>query len=100
VSCSLTAHVLDLAVEPTTKLILLAVSECAHVEDGHDLYRPDEPRLSWLTSVPEQNIHRVLDSLQDSGVLTKANSGFYTVNLDSLPKLGRFTDARKRGAGR
>ena len=100
VSCELTAQVLELEVEPTTKLVLLMVSDHAHVADGQHLYRPDTSRLSWLTRVPEAKVREILARLETTGVLAESSGGFYLVNLDSLPKLGRFAGARKRRGGR
>lgn len=99
-SCELTAQALDLEVDPTTKLVLLMVSDQARVADGWHLYRPDVPRLSWLTRVPEAKVLEIIARLETAGVLAESSGGFFRVNLDGLPKLGRFTGARKRGGGR
>lgn len=98
--CELTAEVLGLDVEPTTKLLLLMVSEDAHVAEGQFYYRPDAPRLFWLTRVPEAKVLEILAGLVTAGALAESGGGYYRVNLGGLPKLGRFAGARKRGGGR
>lgn len=66
-SVTLMGKVFGLDIEPSEKLLLLAMADLAN-DDGSDCW-PSVKYLVWKTSLSERHVRRMLSSLREKGVL-------------------------------
>lgn len=100
-SAKLMGTVWDLDIPHPMAWVLMALADHAD-HDGGNLY-VGQQRLCWKTSYSERQIRRILDQLEDAGIIIPEGGGSgrglkqsYRISLDNVPRKPKFETGKKR----